>query len=352
VRAREFWARRGLVPALLAPLAGLYAAAGALRRRFVRPFRAAVPVICIGALTVGGAGKTPTAIAVATRLAAQGRRPHILTRGYKGRLRGPVRVDPAAHGARDVGDEPLLLAAAAPTWVARNRAAGARAAIAAGADCLVLDDGYQNPGLHKDLSIVVIDGGQGVGNGRRLPAGPLRETVASGFGRADAVLIIGKDRTGIAARVPRDAVLLRGRLAPDPDDARTLKGRRVLAFAGLGRPEKFFDTLTEAGAKVVKRNAYPDHHPYAGPDVEATIAEAIRMDAIPVTTAKDAVRIPEDQRPRVRVLRVSLACERPEELDRLLARVGGAPSATAAAPPRAPASGRPPAPGRAAPRRG
>lgn len=321
MRAREFWARRGLVPALLAPLAGLYAAAGALRRRFVRPFRAAVPVVCVGALTVGGAGKTPTAIAVAARLAALGHTPHILTRGYKGRLRGPVRVDPASHTARDVGDEPLLLAAAAPTWVARDRAAGARAAIAAGADLLVLDDGYQNPGLIKDMSIVVIDGGQGIGNGRRLPAGPLRETIASGFGRARAVVIIGKDRTGIAARVPRGVALLRARLVPDPADAKLLRGKRVLAFAGLGRPAKFFDTLAEAGAKVVKRNAYPDHHPYAGPEVEATIAEALRMDAIPVTTAKDAVRIPETQRARLRVLRVTLACDRPEELDRLLAEL-------------------------------
>ena len=321
VRAPEFWQRRGAVPTLLAPLAGLYAALGALRRRFVRPWRAGVPVVCVGALTVGGAGKTPTAVTVARVLTARGRNPHLVTRGYKGRLRGPVRVDPAQHSAREVGDEPLLLAEAAPTWVARNRVAGAKAAIAAGADVIVLDDGYQNPSLAKDLSILVIDGGQGLGNGRRLPAGPLRESVAAGFARAQAVVIIGRDVTGISARVPRKLPLLRARLVPVDADAAPLRGRRVLAFAGLGRPDKFFETLTEAGVKVVKRNAFPDHHPYAGPDVEAMIAEALRMDAIPVTTAKDAVRLAPEQRARVRILGVDLTLDRPEELDRLLARL-------------------------------
>ncbi len=318
MRAPEFWSRRSALPTLLAPAASLYAALGALRRRLVRPWRAPVPVICVGALTVGGAGKTPTAIAVAQRLIALGRTPHILTRGYKGRLRGPVRVDAETHGARDVGDEPLLLAAVAPTWVARDRAAGAKAAVAAGADCLVLDDGFQNPGLIKDFSFVVVDGAEGVGNGRRLPAGPLRETLASGFGRAQAVILIGKDRTGIAARVPRSAAVLRARLAPDAADAAALRGRRVLAFAGLGRPDKFFDTLSEAGARVVKRNAFPDHHLYTAAEAEAMLAEALRLDAIPVTTAKDAVRLAPEQRARLRVLRVALACDRPEELDRLL----------------------------------
>lgn len=321
MHAPEFWERRGLVPALLAPLAGLYAAAGWLRHRFVRPFHAGVPVVCIGALTVGGAGKTPMAMAVALRLIALGHKPHFLTRGYKGRLRGPVRVDAETHTARDVGDEPLLLAAIAPTWVARDRVAAAKAAVAAGADCLVLDDGFQNPHLVKDLSIVVVDGAQGVGNGRRLPAGPLREALVSGFGRAQAVVIIGRDRTGISARVPRSAAVLRARLVPDAADAAPLRGRRVLAFAGLGRPDKFFDTLSEAGAKVVKRNAFPDHHPYTPAEAEAMLAEALRMDAIPVTTAKDAVRLAPPQRARLRVLRVALACDRPEDLDRLLIEI-------------------------------
>jgi tetraacyldisaccharide 4'-kinase len=319
VRAPEFWQRRGALPTLLAPVGRLYALAGRLRQSFVRPWRAPVPVICIGALTVGGAGKTPTAIAVARRLAALGRAPHVITRGYKGRLAGPVRVDPASHTAAEVGDEALLLAVAAPTWVARNRVAGAKAAIAAGADVLVLDDGFQNPRLAKDLSLLVIDGGQGVGNGRLLPAGPMRETMARGFARAQAVVMIGKDATGISARVPRALPLLRARLAPDREDAGAFKGRRVLAMAGIGRPQKFFDSLAEIGAKVISKNPFPDHHPYAAAEIEALLAEAIKRDAVPVTTAKDAVRLPPHLRPRVRVLRVTLACDRPEELDRLLA---------------------------------
>lgn len=321
MRAPEFWERRGILPALLAPVGRLYALAGRLRLRFVRPWRAPVPVVSIGALTVGGAGKTPTAIAVALRLVALGRMPHVITRGYKGQLSGPVRVDPESHTAAEVGDEALLLAAAAPTWVARNRVAGAKAAIAAGADCLVLDDGFQNPRLAKDLSLLVIDGGQGVGNGRLLPAGPLRETMARGFARAQAVVMIGKDATGISARVPRSLPLLRARLAPDPEDAAVLKGRRVLALAGIGRPQKFFDSLAEIGAKVISRNPFPDHHPYAAAEIDALLAEALKRDAVPVTTAKDAVRLPPHLRPRVRVLRVTLACDRPEELDRLLMRL-------------------------------
>ncbi len=281
----EFWDRRGLLSALLAPVSALHAAAGRLRRAFVRPWRAAVPVICVGALTVGGAGKTPAAIAVAQRLTAQGRRPHILTRGYRGRLRGPVEVDPAVHTARDVGDEALLLAAAAPTWVARRRIAGARAAVAAGADMLVLDDGFQNPGLAKDLSLVVIDGGHGVGNGRMLPAGPLREPMAR-----------------------------------DPADAAVLRGKAVLAFAGLGRPQKFAASLEEIGARLVQRRDFPDHHPYRESEIEALLAEAGRLEAVPVTTAKDAVRIGR-RRDEIRVLRVALEFERPGELDRLLTAV-------------------------------
>jgi len=316
----EFWDRRGFLSALLAPVSLLYAAAGGLRRRFARPWRAPVPVVCVGALTVGGAGKTPAALAIAARLKAQGARPHILSRGYRGRLRGPVEVDPAVHTARDVGDEALLLAAAAPTWVARNRAVAAQAAIAAGADILVLDDGFQNPRLAKNLSLVVIDGGNGVGNGRTLPAGPLREPMARGLSRADAVVLVGRDRTGIAARIPRRLPLLRARLVPDPADAALLRGKPVLAFAGLGRPQKFTASLEEIGAKPAIRRDFPDHHPYREREIEALVAEARQRDAVLVTTSKDAVRIGR-RRDEIHVLRVTLEFERPAELDRLLTAV-------------------------------
>lgn len=321
LRAPEFWNRRGVRSLLLAPFGQLIALAGRLRRALVRPARAGVPVVCVGALTVGGAGKTPTAIAVVERLVVLGRRPQIVTRGYKGTLRGPVRVDPARHGAREVGDEALLLAAAAPTWVARNRLAGARAATAAGADIVVLDDGFQSPGLAKDLSLLVIDAGQGLGNGRLLPAGPLRESAAAGLARAHGVVLIGHDHTGIAARIPRQLPLLRARLVPDPDDAAALAGRRTLAFAGIGRPAKFFDSLEEVGAKVISRNPFPDHHPYRGSEIAALLAQAAQRDAVPATTAKDAARLPAEVRGQVQVLRVMIAFDRVDELDRLLDRL-------------------------------
>ena len=322
MRAPEFWERRGIRALLLAPLGQLYGLAAWLRRALVRPTRAGVPVVCVGALTVGGAGKTPTAIAVVERLIALGRRPHIVTRGYKGTLRGPVRVELAQHGAGDVGDEALLLAAAAPTWVARDRVAGAPAAKAAGADIVVLDDGFQNPSLAKDLSLLVIDAGQGLGNGRLLPAGPLRESAAGGLARAQGVVLIGNDRTGIAARIPRQLPLLRARLVPDPGDAAALGGQRTLAFAGIGRPAKFFDSLEEIGAKVISRNPFPDHHPYRASEIDALLAEAAKRGALPATTAKDAARLPAAARAKVGVLRVTLEFDRVDELDRLLDRLG------------------------------
>lgn len=321
MRSREFWDRHGLLPALLAPAGGLYALAGRLRQQLARPWRAPVPVICVGALTVGGAGKTPTAIAIAARLKELGHNPHIVTRGYKGHLKGPAQVQPASHGAAQVGDEPLLLAAAAPTWVARDRAAGARAAVASGADILVLDDGLQNPSLIKDLPLVVFDGRQGIGNGRVLPAGPMRETLARGLARAQAVLIVGRDRTGLAARLPRHLPLLRARLEPHAEDAAQLRGKKVLAFAGIGRPAKFLDSLRQVGAEPVEQRLFADHHRYRPAEIEALLAQAASCSAIPVTTAKDAVRLPEALRERVRVLRVSLQFDRPELLDDLLLRL-------------------------------
>jgi tetraacyldisaccharide-1-P 4'-kinase len=196
----EFWARRGLLSSLLLPLAWAYAGGAAARQAWTQPFRASVPVICVGNLVAGGAGKTPVALSLASRLLARGHAVHILSRGYAGSLAGPVQVDRMRHGAAEVGDEPLLLAACAPTWVARDRVAGANAAIAAGAGMLLLDDGLQNPRLAKTLSLLVVDGGSGFGNGRVLPAGPLREKLASGLASADRVVLMGDAGEDRAAR--------------------------------------------------------------------------------------------------------------------------------------------------------
>jgi tetraacyldisaccharide 4'-kinase len=227
-----------------------------------------------------------------------------------------VRVDRAAHGAAEVGDEALLLAEAAPTWVSRCRVSGARAAVDAGARTVVMDDGHQNPSLAKDLSLVVVDGGFGFGNGRVIPAGPLREPVDVGLGRAQAMVIVGRDRLGVAA-MARGLPILRARLVPGPEAA-GLKGRRVIAFAGIGRPAKFFETLDEVGADVRRGIAFPDHHPFTAQQVETILAEAESKGAIAVTTAKDAVRLPLELRERVSVLGVRLAWDDEAGLDRLL----------------------------------
>lgn len=317
----EFWStRRGTAPALLSPLSALYASLGRLRARMVTPWQAPVPVVCVGNLTVGGAGKTPTALAIGEHLRARGRRVGFLTRGYGGRAAGPLAVDPKRHTAQDVGDEALLLAELAPSWVARDRRAGARAAIAAGIDVIIMDDGFQNPSLLKQVAIVVVDGGYGFGNGRVLPAGPLREPIAEGLARADAIVIVGEDRCGAAQHLPRDIPLLRARLMPDVA-AERLAGLKVVAFAGIGRPEKFFATLTELGVEIVERHGFPDHHRYTADEVMRIVEGAAARKAIPVTTAKDFVRLSTEARPMVTPVRVRLVIDDLALLERVLALV-------------------------------
>ncbi len=320
----EFWSAGGALATLLQPLAALHGGVGTLRRSLASPWHAPLPVLCVGNLVAGGAGKTPIALSLATLLAGQGRRPHIVTRGYGGRLRGPTAVEPARHAASEVGDEALLLAAAAPCWIARDRIAGVRRAHAAGADLVLLDDGFQNPSLAKDLSLVVVDGGYGFGNARLMPAGPLRETVADGLGRATALVLIGEDRHGIAARLPPGLPVLHARLTPR--DATDLVGRRVLAFAGIGRPTKFYASLTELGAEIVERHDFPDHHPYRESELRRLLAAAQAQAAIPVTTAKDWVRLPAALRDAVRILDIAVEWREETELLGLLRRFGLVPA--------------------------
>jgi tetraacyldisaccharide 4'-kinase len=319
MRAPEFWARDGLAAQMLSPLGGAYGWAGRLRRHLARPARAAVPVVCVGNLTVGGAGKTPVALALAARLSARGRRPHLLTRGYGGALAGPVRVDPASHDAAAVGDEALLLAAVAPTWCAHDRVRGAKAAVAAGADLLILDDGFQNPRLHQDLALLVVDGGFGFGNHRLLPAGPLREQLGAGLARASAVVLLGADEAGLERHLPH-GVTLRASLRAAPD-APDLRGRRVVAFAGIGRPEKFFRSLVEAGARLVGRHGCADHHHYRRHELRALLAAAEDKGALCVTTAKDAVRLPGELRGAITIWSVVVIWQDRSALDRLLDRL-------------------------------
>jgi tetraacyldisaccharide 4'-kinase len=258
-----------------------------------QPGRAAgVPVLCVGNLTLGGAGKTPAAIAIAKILDAAGRRPTVLSRGYGGELAGPVAVDPARHGSADVGDEPLLLARFAPTIVSRDRAAGADAARAAGGGSIVMDDGFQSPGLRKDRSILVVDGRRGIGNGMVFPAGPLRAPLKAQLRRTNALLVIGAGAAGEAVGARAQGLpVFHGWLEPDAKALAALTQRPVLAFAGIGDPGKFFATLRDAGIEIAAEVAFPDHRRYRRSEARELIEQAEREGLILVTTEKDWVRL-------------------------------------------------------------
>jgi tetraacyldisaccharide 4'-kinase len=296
MREPAFWWREpGLASRLLSPFAALYGAVAARRMRRSGQ-RAPAKVICIGNLTVGGAGKTPTAIAVARLLRDAGGNPAFLTRGYGGALAGPVVVTPT-HTAADVGDEPLLLARVAPTVVARDRVAGAAAAAATGADTIVMDDGFQNPSLAKDLSVLVVDARRGIGNGKVIPAGPLRAPLAAQLARAHALLVVGEagwSARTVTAAAPAGSLLLTGRLVPDPAAIAALRGARVLAFAGIADPDKFFATLRAAAIEVVATRPFADHHAFGASEANALIAAADQSGLTLVTTEKDMARMTGD----------------------------------------------------------
>lgn len=319
MKAPGFWAEDGLLARLLTPLALLYQAATAARRGFASPRDVGIPVICVGNLVAGGAGKTPVALSLGARLSAAGRAVAFLTRGHGGSLVGPVRVRPDAHRPSEVGDEALLLAEAGPTWVARDRVAGALAARDAGAEVVIMDDGFQNPSLRKTLALVVIDGGFGFGNRRVHPAGPLREPVYSGLGRADAVVLIGADPQGLEATLPPNLGVLRADIVAERG-ARLRPGDRVFGFAGIGRPEKFRETLESLDLAVIGFEAFADHHAFAPAELDALLAKAARANATPVTTAKDHVRLPQSVQDKVERVNISLAWRDEAALSALLDR--------------------------------
>ncbi|MBF9195613.1 tetraacyldisaccharide 4'-kinase [Microvirga terrestris] len=325
MRAPRFWWQPSpsLEANLLRPVGLIYGSVTANRMKR-RGEQVELPVICIGNFTAGGAGKTPTALAVATILDGAGENPVFLSRGYGGRLAGPIRVQPQ-HGVTDIGDEPVLLSRAARTIVSRSRPAGARLAYEIGATVVIMDDGLQNPSLIKDCAIAVVDGATGIGNGLPLPAGPLRAPMAAQWPMVDAVLVIGDGEPG--QRIVREADehgkrVFTASLKPTPEAAEALKGRRVMAFAGIGRPEKFFDTLHACGAIVDVTHAFPDHHSFKPEEVAALRQEAESLALLPVTTEKDLVRIANAAEvwPALMALPVRLRIENETGLRNLLMR--------------------------------
>lgn len=299
MREPAFWYRPpSLLSRLLAPLGAIYGAVTAQRMSRAGT-SARIPVLCVGNYHLGGAGKTPTTLSLVKILRDLGEQPFVVSRGYGGTQQGPLRVDPSAHAAAEVGDEPLMMAALVPIIVSRDRVAGAALARASGASVVLLDDGFQNPSLAKDASLIVIDAARGVGNGCVFPAGPLRAPLEPQIARTDALIVIGEGDAAndIAVTVLRHgAPVLRARLAPDPASVDRLRGQRVLAFAGIGDPARFFATLRACGVDVAEESAFADHHPFTLEEIERLASNAAEKSLMLVSTEKDMARIRSDAR--------------------------------------------------------
>ncbi len=328
MRAPDFWKARGFISTLLLPASLLYAFAGHLRRIFTKPVKVSAPVICIGNLSAGGTGKTPITLSIGKMLSEAGHTPHIITRGYGGNQRGPLQVRPDHHQATEVGDEPLMLAQSLPTWVSRDRAQGAKAAINAGADILLLDDGFQNPTLIKDLSLIVVDGTLGFANGRIIPAGPLRESVQVGIKRADAIILMGNPSDNICPELStflEGITVLPAHVEPKVlNEQISVTNKSIFAFAAIGYPQKFYTTLEQFGAKLVGTRDFPDHHAYSRSDLLDVIKSATAAGAeLIYTTEKDYTKIPDDLRDKINSLPIQAVWDNPNTLMKLINKTLG-----------------------------
>lgn len=315
MKTPRFWKTRNPIAAALLPFSWLYGLERFYRQRQAKfSLSLSVPVVCVGNVTAGGAGKTPVALHIGKIFCERNIPAYFVSRGYGGTTKGPVLVNPNAHSAREVGDEPLLLSSVLPTIVAKDRKAGAEFAIQNGARAIILDDGFQNASIVKTVSLLVVDGTYGFGNGWGLPAGPLRETPQAAFARAGAVICIGNPiAIGAAPEMP----ILRATMVPSAETL-TLKGQKVFAFCGIGNPQKFFSMLEEIGVDLVGRESFPDHYHYTARDMERMHMQAQKQGALLVTTAKDACRLSLEWESRVRVAEISLQFKNPDKLLHLL----------------------------------
>lgn len=310
MRTPKHWQKMNFIAAALYLPGCLYALASFIRIKLIKSTKVGVPVICIGNLTAGGSGKTPVAISVAKMLRRLGKNPFFVSRGYGGRLKDVV-VDINKHSPQQVGDEPLLLAEAAPVVVNHKRVDAAQKAICQGADVIVMDDGFQNPQLYKDKSLLVIDGSVGMGNLCPIPSGPMREFLALGLKRADGVVLIGPDKCNILPKLGKLPVF-RGDIVP----VLPLKTKKTaVAFAGIGNPKKFYNSLEECGVNVIKRFDFPDHHFYSRNEIEKIIKEAAQIGADVFTTSKDMVKIPVDLQKQIKVLNIEIKWQDEQALE-------------------------------------
>jgi len=308
----KFWQNNNLISRILHPLGELYALATRLRIKFKKPKKIDIPVVCIGNLTAGGTGKTPTAISLAFMLQNAGLYPNFISRGYHGSL-SATQVNPSLHTPQQVGDEPLLLAQIAPTFINADRYQGALMAQNNQAECIIMDDGFQNPTLYKDLSLLVIDGNVGFGNQKCIPAGPLREHIKDGIKRAQAALIIGSDCYNLATALPIPC--FKGNIVAHKPQ---LNNNRVVAFAGIGRPQKFYTSLQELGIEIIQTFDFPDHHYYTVEELQKIINFAKENKAQAITTSKDFVKIPNSLKDNFIVLNIGIQWEKPQELQEFI----------------------------------
>lgn len=303
MKTPKFWNKNGILATMLSPLGAIYGMVTQWRIKHHEPYRAGVKVICVGNITAGGVGKTPVAIALAKKYQQEGKKVFFVTRGYKGKLKN-ICVDLARHTPEETGDEARLLAQTAPTIIAPQREVGAKMAVKMGAELIIMDDGFQNPGLYKDESWLVFDGTVGIGNGKIIPAGPLREILETGEKRANRILIMGEDKTGLALKCHLPVYM--GRLEAEDFE---LANSRVLAFAGIGHPEKFYQTLSKLGYEVVLTQDFEDHHRYTEAEIEALRQKAEAQGLALVTTEKDFVKLTSQMQEGVRCLRVRAVIE-------------------------------------------